>query len=128
MQEKREYPRYPCMLKVKFHYYNGDPDDPKLLTQKPRRGNGRILDISRGGIFIASYAKTGVNLPVSVSFKTRKKVYSIDGIIVRTGLIQNNPADVLKKFSSLHIKEDAYLAIKFDPPLDELDSGDLQQV
>jgi hypothetical protein len=126
MQEKRKYPRFPCMLKVKFHYYDGDPDNPELYNTKPKKGKGRILDISRGGLFIASYSKTGINLPITIEFKTKKQIYSLTGIIVRTGLIKNNPAEVLKKFSDLQISEDAYLAIKFEETLNDLDSSDLQ--
>lgn len=125
MHEKRQYHRYPCLLKVRFQYQDGNPDDPYQMSKKPQKGKGRILDISRGGIFIASYAKTGINLPIKILFKTNNRVISQTGTIVRTGLIRNNPAEVLKKFASLDIREDAYLAIMFNEPLEEFSTEEI---
>lgn len=122
MDEKRRHPRFPCLLKVKFTIFN---DGNQTSPEKPIRSKGRILDISKGGVFIASKLKTNINIPVSLRFRTRNKLIEIDGTIVRTGLIHNNPSDELKKIDKLTIKEEAYLAIEFTSPLAEFDSAEL---
>ncbi|MDA3899258.1 MAG: PilZ domain-containing protein [Spirochaetes bacterium] len=127
MQEKREYQRYSCLLKVKFQYHDGDPENPELIHTRPVKGKGRILDISKGGLFVASHTKTGINRSITVLFKTRERILSIPGTIVRTGLMKNNPSEVLKKFAELKIREDAYLAIRFDIPIEEFSSDEIAE-
>ena len=50
------------------------------------------------------------------------------GSVVRTGLLQNNPSDVVQKYASMKIREDSYIAVQFTQPLDFLDEEDLQQI
>lgn len=122
MTEKRKYPRYSCKLKVKFNYFEGDPDNIDIRNTKFKKCSGSILDISRGGIFISTDFSAGINRPVIVNFKTGKRTYSRLGSIVRTGLIKNNPAEVLNKFKDLHIKEKAYIAIEFDQAIEDFNN------
>ena len=128
MNEKRLYPRHSCHMKVRFSFYEGDPDNIDIHTAVPVRGKGTILDISRGGIFIASDSRLSVNTPVEVEFKTRTELFSLMGSIVRTGLLKNNPSDVVQKYLKMKIREDSYIAIQFTQPLDFLDEEDLQQL
>lgn len=124
MQEKRKFPRFACLLKVRFSHAQEVPETEDD-TVKYHKSAGRILDISRGGIFIATKAKCGLNVPVTVTFKTEKKVYICLGSIVRTGLLRNNPSDSVKKYKKLNIREDGYIAVQFDTPLNDLDVNDL---
>ena len=115
-------------MKVRFSHYDGDPDVIDLRTAKPHKGKGLILDISRGGLFIATNARVSVSLPIEVEFKTRTQLFSLMGSVVRTGLIKNNPSDVVKKYQKMHINEDSYIAVQFTQPLDFLDEEDLQRL
>ncbi|MGL4370334.1 MAG: PilZ domain-containing protein [Spirochaetota bacterium] len=125
MNEKRQYPRHACNMKVRFSFYEGDPDAIDLRNTVPKKGTGLILDISRGGLFIATDARISVNLPIEVEFRTRTELFSLMGSIVRTGLIKNNPSDVVKKYSKMRISQSSYLALQFTQPLDFLDEEDL---
>ena len=128
MNEKRQYPRHSCHMKVRFSFYEGDPDEIDLRRAVPKKGSGVILDISRGGLFIATDAKVSVNLPVEVEFRSRIELFSLMGSIVRTGLIQNNPSDVVKKYSKMRIRYSSYMAVQFSQPLDFIDEEDLQRL
>lgn len=112
MNEKRKYSRYACLLKAKFIYFEGDPDSSENL--KGTKGKGRILDISQGGIFIATNSKVSINQPIEITFKTAHKKYTKKGTIIRTGLIKNNPSDTVIKYENLKIKENSYLAVQFE--------------
>jgi hypothetical protein len=125
MNEKRKYKRFHCKLKVRFQYFDGNPDTIDIKTAQPVNCKGHILDISCGGLFIATNDRLGINRPVIVSFKTNNKIYSENGFIVRVGLMKNNPSEILKKFENLIVKEDSYIAIQFDNPLNEFSSNDV---
>lgn len=127
MNEKRRFKRFPCRLKARFDYYNiDDPEQTGIEGIRPEKGKGHIMDISRGGMFIATNSNLGINRPVKVYFKTSQTVYEQTGMIVRTGLMQNNPSEILLKFQDLEVSEKAYIAVQFDQNLDELDSLDIR--
>ncbi len=115
MNEKRHFYRYNCQIKSKFEYCEGNPATEEYGD--PIKGKGRILDISQGGIFIATDEKVSISLPIEVNFKTNNKKYLKNGNIIRTGLIKNNPSETVQKYNELKIKEQSYLAIQFDEPL-----------
>ncbi|MBN1500297.1 MAG: PilZ domain-containing protein [Spirochaetes bacterium] len=125
MSEKRKFPRFCCKLKCKFNYFEGDPEKIDIHSVKSRKGKAGILDISRGGVFISTNTEVGINRPVIVTFKTNRKVYSLLGNIVRTGLVENNPAEVLEKFKQRKIKEKIYIAVEFEKPVEEFTEGEI---
>ncbi len=124
MQEKRRFPRFACLLKTRFSYALEIPDSE---DSQPRykKSHGRILDISCGGVFIATNAKCGLNVPLTITFKTERRVYVCIGSIVRTGLLKNNPSDAARKYKGLKIRENGYIAVEFDTPLQDLEVHDL---
>lgn len=124
MQEKRKYPRFSCLLKARFSYALELPSSEDELP-KYKKTLGRILDISRGGVFIATNAICGLNVPVTVTFKTERRVYVCMGSIVRTGLLKNNPSDAAQKYKKLKIRENGYVAVEFDTPLNDLEVQDV---
>ena len=125
MTEKRKHPRYACKIKTSFDYYEGKPDDIDLDISVPKKGSGYILDISCGGLFIISNERVTVGLPIKIAFKTKKNAYNLVGRIVRTGLLKKNPSEVARKFAQFSAKGDAYLAVEFETPLDNLNTNDL---
>lgn len=128
MTEKRKFQRYACKFKAKFSYFEGDPDNIDIRTAKAVKCKGSILDISRGGIFISTNFSAGINRPVIVNFKTSRRTYSRLGSIVRTGLIDNNPAEVLHKFKDIKIRENSYIAVEFDQPIDDFREDDIELI
>ncbi len=124
MTEKREFTRHPCKLKIDFDYFEGNPDDIDIRTAPAQKGKGVMLDISRGGAFIVSMSRVGINTPIRLRAEMKKKKLVIEGTVVRIGLMKNNPSEVVQKYAKLKIKEDAYIAIKFNNPI-ELSEGDL---
>ena len=119
MAEKRKFPRFNCKLKCRFHYFEGDPETIDIRSTKSIKGKGKILDISCGGILISTNTPVGINRPIIAELKTNRKTYKRLGNIVRTGLVENNPAEVLEKFKKLKIKEKVYIAIEFEQPIEE---------
>ncbi len=117
MNEKREFPRYACDLSVKFTFYEGNPDELKIETAKPVKGKGKIIDISRGGVFIVSNSRVNINLPINLIFSSGGQKNNINGIIVRTGLMDNNPSEIAQRYTGKKLKGDAYIAVKFDTPM-----------
>ncbi len=124
MSEKRKYPRYPCKLKGDFEYYEGDPNEIDSEDAIPIKGKGFILDISKGGLFIVSNSRVGINQPIKIKFSKGNKDYNPTGAIVRTGLLKNNPSEVAKKFAKQKVKGDSYIAVEFNEPLEELSEKD----
>ena len=120
MNEKRQYPRKECNLKVNFTFYEGDPDELDTSTAKSTSGKGIIMDISKGGVFVISNSRVSINMPISIIFSSKTKKFNIDGFIVRTGLIENNPSEIAQRFSGKKVKGDAYIAIKFNDPLEAI--------
>ena len=122
MDEKRKYKRYKCKIKVRFRHENSGAEDD---TFEPFKGKGHILDISRGGIFIATDSAVPVSCSVTVTFKTDSKIFDQNGFVVRTGLIRENPAEVVRKFDDYDIKEKTYIAVQFDNLIEDLDDNSL---
>ncbi|MBN2039131.1 MAG: PilZ domain-containing protein [Spirochaetes bacterium] len=120
MNEKRKYPRKECNFKVNFTFFEGSPDELDTSTSKGISGKGIILDISKGGVFIISNSRVSINVPVRLAFSSKSEKFNIEGLIVRTGLLKNNPSEVAQKFSGTKAKGDAYIAVKFDDPLEAI--------
>ena len=127
MSDKRQFRRYQCRLKAKFFYYDGELNSEKDTDIKTQKCAGHILDISRGGIFISTNENLGINRHVRLMFKTNNQIFDETGTIVRTGLIKNNPSEILVKFENLSISEKSYIAIQFDKTLGEIDYYDVYQ-
>ena len=120
MNEKRQYPRKECNFKVNFTFFEGDPDELDTSTAKGISGKGTILDISKGGVFIISNSRVSINMPVKLVFSSKSEKFNLEGLIVRTGLLKNNPSEVAQKFADTKAKGDAYIAVKFDNPLEAI--------
>lgn len=126
MNEKRRFARYQCFIKIDFDYYEGNPDEIDILKVKPIKGKGQMLDLSRGGAFIVSNTRVGINMPLRLRFQFKKMgPRSIEGTIVRTGLLKNNPSEIAKKFAGAKVNEDAYIAVKFNEPIEDFSENDL---
>lgn len=123
--DKRKYTRYACSIKTKFDYFTGNPDEIDVTTDKPHKGKGVIIDISCGGVFIASNTRVPVGMPVILSFTLNKEKMKVQGQIVRTGMLQNNPSEVAKKFSMFSSKGDSYIAVEFNSPIKEFNNSEL---
>lgn len=119
MPDKRKYPRYSCSIKTKFEYFTGNPDEVNIDTSIAEKGKGVIIDISRGGVFIASNTRVAVGMPIILNFDLQKQKKRITAHIVRTGLLANNPTEVARKFSMFSSKGDSYIAVEFNEPIDE---------
>ena len=117
--DKRRYTRYTCSIKSKFYYYVGNPDEIDINIDLPQKGKGLIIDISPGGVFIASNTKVPVGMPVILKFSFNKQKMDIQGNIVRTGLLKNNPTEIARKFSIFSSKGDSYIAVEFTEPKNE---------
>jgi hypothetical protein len=125
MEDKRRYTRHACNLKVDFEYYEGDPDEIKIQEAVPIKGKGMVLDISRGGVFIVSNSRVPVRLPIKLKFATKNRDYDLEGTIVRTGLVKNNPSEIARRIASLKVKGDSYIAVEFKNLIDEIRDSDL---
>jgi hypothetical protein len=118
MNEKRKFKRYECKIKVRFEH----TEEMNSSTEEIPgfKGKGHILDISQGGIFIATDTNVPVSCDILVTFKTESRIFEEKGFIVRTGTLKNNPAEVVKKFENYDIKEKSYIAIQFENPIDNI--------
>ncbi len=125
MNEKRKYPRYPCQIKGDFEYYEGNPEEIDTEAAISIKGKGFILDISKGGLFIVSNSRVGINQPIKIKFSRGGEDYNPEGTIVRTGLLKNNPSEVAKKFAKKKVKGDSYIAVEFNEPLEGFIEKDL---
>ncbi len=125
ISDKRKHERYSCSIKTKFEYFIGNPDDIDITTTVPMKGKGVIIDISCGGVFIASDTRVPAGMPIILNFTLDKKKMNVEGRIVRTGLLQNNPTEIAKKFSIFSSKGDSYIAVEFSNPIDEFNSSKL---
>jgi len=125
MNEKRIHQRFPCNLKVDFDYFEGNPDDIDTETTVPIKGKGTILDLSKGGVFLVTNTRVGVALPIRLKFSTKKQPYSILGTIIRTGLVKNNPSEIVKKYASRDVKGDSYIAVEFDQLIENINTSEL---
>lgn len=118
--DKRKHTRYTCSIKTAFKYYTGNPDEFNISTSTPEKGKGVIMDISCGGVLIASDSRVSPAMPIILTFKMNKENYTIQGKIVRTGLLQNNPSEIAQKFKLFSSKGNIYIAVEFDEPINDL--------
>jgi len=125
MTEKRKFNRYSCNIKTRFEFYEGDPDTIDVDISVPNKGKGIILDISQGGLFIVTNERVSINMPLRIICKIKNSKFNRLGKIVRTGLLEQNPSEVAKKFSRFSAKGDSYIAVEFDLPLDNLSEEDI---
>ena len=112
-------------MKVRFRYYEGDPDTIDPESSDSKNCKGLILDISKGGLFIATDTRVSVNLPVTCEFRTKKERFNIPGTIVRTGLIENNPSEIARKYRDRGLTSDCYVAVQFRSDFESFDETDL---
>ena len=128
MNEKRKHIRYKCELKAKFQYFETvETDEEENSSEKvnAQKGKGTILDISQNGLLIATNSKLGINIPITVAFKTKKRAYDVKGRVVRIGFLENNPSEVAKKFLDFSNLAEVYIAVQFDELLDQFEDGEL---
>jgi len=123
--DKRKFARYSCSIKTEFEFFDGDPDSIDMETQVSEKGKGLIIDISCGGIFLISNSSVSPGLPIIMKFVLNKEKLIINGRIVRTGLLKNNPTEVAQKFAEFASKGDNYIAVEFDTPLNNFDCSTL---
>jgi hypothetical protein len=124
--DKRKFMRYACSIKTRFDYYVGNPDEIDVSISVPQKGKGVIIDISCGGVFIASNTRVPAGMPVILNFTLDKEKISVQGRIARTGLLKNNPTEVAKKFSMFSSKGDSYIAVEFVHPIKEFNCSKLK--
>ena len=115
--DKRKYERYQCKIKTKFNIYEGNPDEIDYDVTAPNKGKGMICDISQGGACIISKERVSVGMPTLMNFKTKQKKHSVQGNIVRTGLLKNNPAETALRFAKYSVLGDSYIAVEFKEPI-----------
>ncbi len=120
MNEKRQFERQECKIPVNFGFYEGNPDEQEIKQKPPVKGKGIIMDISKGGAYIISNSRVIINMPIDLAFSSKKGKNNITGIIVRTGLIQNNPSEIAQRYAKEKIKGDAYIAVKFNTLLENI--------
>ncbi len=119
MKDKRQYKRYKCKISVRFSHYQGNPEDIDKENTVPIKGKGWIMDWSRGGVFIVTKSRINMNMPINLRFKLSRKKININGTIVRTGMIENNPSESAQRLQGIKVKGDAYVAVKFDNLIDD---------
>ncbi len=125
MHEKRQHPRFDCDIKTTFYFHEGDPSKIDIQKDKGTKSKGKILDISCGGIFIATNERVAASTPIKLKFKLKKQSIETTGKITRTGLIANNPAETVIRLKKHKIKEELYIAIEFDNKLKQLCEYDI---
>lgn len=118
-KDKRKHTRYTCSIKTVFKYYTGNPEEFDISKSTPEKGKGIIIDISCGGALIASNSRVSTAMPIILTFKMNKEDYEIQGRIVRTGLLQNNPSEIAQKFKFFSTKGNLYIAVEFNEPINE---------
>ena len=72
-------------------------------------------------MLLVSKARVSVGMPIYLYFKNKRKKNKLSGIIVRTGLILNNPSEVAQRMKVEKVKGDAYIGVKFENIVDDLD-------
>ncbi len=115
--DKRKFRRSACSISADFDYYTGIPGEVDIKTAIPQKGHGIILDISCGGVLITSETRVPAGMPVILCFKIEENL-TVEGTIVRTGLLKNNPSEIARMLSSSN-HGDSYIAIEFTDPIDE---------
>ncbi|MCX8123743.1 MAG: PilZ domain-containing protein [Spirochaetes bacterium] len=119
MTEKRQHQRKECNIKTRFEYFEGDPE--KVSTnQKPAiKSKGYILNISSSGLFMVCNCRVSVQMPMKLYCKINKTKLELTGLIVRTGMIHDNPSEVAQRYATKKVKGDSYVAIRFNELLPE---------
>jgi len=125
MTDKRKFTRYPCKIKTKFEYYEGDPEKIEIGKTIPKKGKGSIMDISKGGLFVVTDNNLSAGNPIKINFSTKKNKYNINSKIIRVGLLKNNPSEIAVKLSRVSDKEEHYLAIEFNVPLTKISEDEI---
>ena len=120
MNKKRKFPREKCSLIVHFNYFEGNPDEFEQENATPLKGKGYMINISRGGTFIITNSRVTVGLPIELKFETDKSKYALNGSIIRTGLVKNNPSETAQRLADEKIKGNTYIAIEFSNPFDRI--------
>lgn len=115
MKEKRKHARYGYL-----DYFEGNPKDIDISLVSPIQGHGIILDISQGGMLMASDLNVSVGMPIRVGFTIKGESVERLGKIVRTGELRNNPSEIIKNYLNFKGHEKNYIAIQFDDILAEL--------
>ncbi len=123
MTEKRKYERHQCFESIEYEYWEGNPETVDIGATAPRKGGGHMLDISQGGSFVVTNDRLGINMPVKLRIDAGKGRRELMGSVVRTGLLKNNPSEIAMKYAAVKVKEDAYLAIRFDEVHAEINAG-----
>jgi hypothetical protein len=124
MNEKRKFSRYKCRIECTCGYFTGDPEKVNIIRDTPVNGSGLILDISRGGILIVTDDNPGVNVTAKVNFIIKNKSVQLIGRIVRTGMLQSNPAEVAKIHAAFSVHGKNYIALEFDMPIESISETD----
>ena len=119
-KEKRKYTRQKCKITTEFNYYEVNPDEMNMETAVPFKGKGVIWDISKGGAFLATDTRVSIDMPIKLFFELKGKKYEIEAVIVRTGLLKNNPSEIAQRLANEKIKEETYIAVCFDKTIDNL--------
>lgn len=109
-----------CKIPVNFGFYEGNPNEPDVETKKPVKGKGIIMDISKGGAYIVSSSRVIIDMPINLTFSMNNEKNKVDGTIIRTGIIENNPSEIAQRYAGEKIKGDAYIAVKFDSILENI--------
>lgn len=127
MTEKRKHERHLCSFKAHFTYFEptyreGTGEKRELV---PHEGKGTILDISRGGVFLVCDERVNVGTPLRLTFKSKVRKQEVEGQIVRTGLLRNNPSEVAQRFSHTEASGEIYIAVEFSTPLPEFLPGEV---
>ncbi|MFH0975127.1 MAG: PilZ domain-containing protein [Spirochaetota bacterium] len=118
MNDNRKFPRYECKIPVKFAFFIGNPDEVNVESSESVKGKGVILDMSKGGLFLVSNSRVNIDMPIYLNYSLKGQKNTISGTIVRTGLMKNNPSEIVRKYEGRKAKGDAYLAVKFDSPIE----------
>ncbi|HQQ51272.1 MAG TPA: PilZ domain-containing protein [Spirochaetota bacterium] len=113
MTEKRIHPRKECNIKTKFDYFEGDPETVSVNQKPAKRSKGYMLNVSISGAFLVCNCRVSVQMPIKLYCKIQKTKLELEGEIVRTGMVQNNPSEVAQRYAAKNVKVDSYIAIRF---------------
>ena len=125
MQEKRKFKRFDCNIKTTFFYFEGNPEEIDIKKESGKKTKGSIIDISCGGVFIATNENIPTGRPVKLQFKLKKYYIETTGKIVRAGTIVNNPTETAQKIKDNKVKADLFIAVEFDNELETLNEEDM---
>ena len=72
-----------------------------------------MLNVSISGAFLVCNCRVSVQMPIKLYCKIQKTKLELEGEIVRTGMVQNNPSEVAQRYAAKNVKGDSYIAIRF---------------